>query len=436
MKIALFLISAIFGAIVYILGASLFTRALVDPNLSLQIGSIELEPTGFDGELKLYAVAHQPVDLGFDGSGALYLLNQTGSIVKKGINQAEHSKFHQVERPNFIPAAGCSAVAFHPDFLNKKNRGFGKFYLALAEKKGSGKTAFRCEEPDHQEVVVEFTTRDPLASRFEGSIREVLRIDVPAKLDGNALTDLTFDHRGLLYIGIADSLAPEKSSASNLESIHGKVLRINPLEDNQKKRPYGVPRSNPFFLVSNSLPELWSYGLRKPHSVSYDPFREWICISDTGQDLLEEINVSAFGAEFFGWNLSEGSYFYPLSDIHATGEGIVSPQIEYARGRGVGKNVGSVIYRGERFPYLDGKAVFADETGRLLAATVEPDKTTNKLHILKPGGDLTGNVISLKEGPSGELFFFCDTGEIFELSKARRAQAGGLSTRALLARVE
>jgi hypothetical protein len=429
-KIVIFGSSIIFGGVAYLaanLAADLATDLAIVFNISGKgddnpIGNVQLTNTKFDGAFKLYAVTEKPVDLGYDENGSLYFLSQTGEIVKSTFdlgNRRQLCKFFNVASQNFLEEAGCSAIAFHPDFANQHTRGYGKFFVSVAEKIGAGQSFEDVDIEHHQEVIYEFTSSDHYSNEFTGKRREVLRLSGLPNIKGSVITDLTFDHRGLLYIGVADSFETDKSKASDLESVYGKVLRIDPLFDVERNTPYRVPRSNPFYLVKNSLSELWSYGLRNPHTVTYDPFREWVCISDTGKDLLEEFNVSHFGAEFFGWNLSEGSYFYPPSQKHAVSEEITSPQIEYARGGSVGRNVGGMIYRGERFPFLDGKAIFADETGQLLVGEVTPNRNTRKLDVLKANGEIKGAVKSMKVGPSGELFVFCEDGKIFELEKAR-----------------
>lgn len=421
-KIAIFLLSVLFGAVLHT-GINVYDAlATVNETPEPVIGDVVINDAKFDGEFKLFAVTENPVDLGFDKDGTIYFLGETGAIVKSTFDEEKRrqlSSFYTIETANFLPGTGCSAIAFHPDFSTKHSRGYGKFFVALAESKGSGAAFEKVDGEKHQEVIYEFTATDHLSGDFTGSNREVIRISGLPDVEGNVIKDLTFDHRGLLYVGICDSPETQNSKASNLQSVYGKVLRIDPLRDETLSRPYRIPGSNPFFLVKNSLSELWSYGLRDPHTVSYDPFREWVCISDTGQDMLEEINVSHFGAEFFGWNLSEGSFFYPPAGKHVVGDEISSPQIEYARSSIVGRNVGGVIYRGERFPYLDGKAIFVDEGGQLLTAEVAPEKHTKKLNILKPFGEIKGEVKSMKSGPDGELFVLCENGKIFELSKTR-----------------
>ncbi|MDF1812816.1 MAG: PQQ-dependent sugar dehydrogenase [Verrucomicrobiales bacterium] len=421
-KIAIFAASVLFGGVAWIAADIVSSMRTVYNAPDFQLKSIEFNDAKFDGEFTLFAETEKPVDLGFVKEGDLFLLSQNGTIVKSsaiGGKQRRVSEYFTIETENFLESGGCTAIAFHPDFSTKHTRGYGKFFVALTEKKGAGKTFEQVDGETYQEVIYEFSTDDHLAANFKGTRREILRVSNLPDVTGTVITDLTFDHKGHLYVGVADSSDTSRSRASDLFSVYGKVLRIDPLIDSKTKAPYRIPSSNPFFLVKNSLPELWSYGLRNPHTVAYDPFREWVCISDTGLDMLEEINVSHFGAEFFGWNLSEGSFYYPPARMNQVGEEIFSPQIEYARSSKIGKNVGGMIYRGERFPFLDGKAVFADDSGQILVAEVTPSQSTTRLSVLKPFGNMKGAVKSLKTGPEGEIFVFCEDGKVFELDKSR-----------------
>ncbi len=433
-KIAVVIASMLFGAGGYT-GVQ-FINSFSTPDLAVRskVGEIELTEAIFDGEFQFYGFTEKPMDLGFDSSGGIYFLSKIGRIVKSIIDSEKNRvliPYLDIQTENFLKPSGCEVMAFHPDFSVEQSHGYGKFYVVVSEKKGSGKLFENVIGETHQEVLYEFCSRDHRANRFEGTSRELFRLGGMDGVKRRVITELTFDPHGLLYVGVADLIDPKRSLASELGSIYGKVLRIDPLFE-KEGAPYRIPDDNPFFFVKSSLPELWSFGLRNPHSVSFDPFRDWVCVSDSGLDMLEEINISWEGAEFFGWNLSEGSYFYPPVAGDLVSEGIVCPQVEYARGHEVGRNVGGIIYRGERFPSLDGRAVFMDENGHLITAEIEPKKRVTQLAILKAGGDLLGGVRSLKAGPDGEMFVLCEDGKIFELGKAHQTQAHQYSHFAML----
>ena len=441
-RIYVFILSMAAGAAVYLFFVSVIAWQRLDSAALNEIGDVELHSARFEGEFKLFAVTNDPVDLGYDAVGSVYFLDRQGDLTRcqtDSVTTRSMEALGKVKTGRFLPEHGCSAIAFHPGFLKKESRGFGKYYVTLAE---VSNPKAKCRETtanqDHQEVLYEFAVSNPAnPAAFPGRKREVLRVSHPADRDKSVFTELTFDHRGLLYIGVADLNNQKESRASELTSIYGKVLRIDPLPESETGgSTYRIPEGNPFYLGKNSLPELWSYGLRDPHSVAFDPFLGWLCISDSGREMFEEINVSSLGAEFFGWNLSEGSFFYPPSAAHGIVDGIHAPGIEYVRGRSVGRNVGGLIYRGERFPHLDGKAVFADENGRLLTAEIRPGERTRQVKILKAAGAPSGTIRSFKGGPGGELFALCENGRILELQKARTLSRNLPSRGVMLASAE
>ena len=403
--LAIFLCSMLMGGVSY-LGAV----TLIHNSGPLSVPSLFSDKKALTGEMELFAVTKKPVDLSFDKNGTIYLLDHSGQIIRCTTN--EESDTQQLSK-FFDVGTRSSALAFHPDYLIQYTPGYGKIYISCAEVAGTG-TAFEpLKNEQHQEVIYELSNLDPEGIAFAGDIREVLRVSAEQSHD-RVITDLTFDNVGHLYIGITDTVS--ESRAADLGSIYGKVLRIDPTEDKENGGAYSIPDRNPFFYVSSSLKELWSYGLRDPHSICHDPFQGTICISDTGEEMFEEINFSQGGAEFFGWNIAEGSFFVPAIEGQPVSEGVITPKVEYSRHNGLGRNVGGIIYRGERFPHLDGKSIFADESGRLMISDAGLNKHASKISLLLEGLDGV-KVNSLKQGPSGEMFLLCDSGEIYELTK-------------------
>lgn len=394
------------------LGAVTFIKATTENSQS------KIPDNSLTGEMELFAVTEKPIDLGFDERGFLYILNQSGTIMKcidQDSQAQQMSKFYEMGGGNFLPNQGCSTFALHPDYLIKHTPGYGKIYISASEVAGSGNVFETIETEHHQEVIYELTNLDPNSEVFSGEKREVMRISAE-RADHNVFTDLTFDNVGHLYVGISDTSA--QSRAIDLGSIYGKVLRVDPTKNIKKGLAYSIPERNPFYYVTSSLKEIWAYGLRQPHAIYFDPFNRSICISDTGVEGFEEINFSTTGAEFFGWNIAEGSFFVPTVTRQNVSEGIIKPQIEYSRNDEIGRNVGGFIYRGEQFPHLDGKSIFADETGQLLLSDTSAITKANEISILLES-PVSGSfkVNGLKQGPSGELFLLCDSGEIYELKK-------------------
>ncbi len=103
--------------------------------------------------------------------------------------------------------------------------------------------------------------------------------------------------------------------AQNIETLHGKILRIDPrLAGGQ---PYAVPSDNPFVGAPGS-DEIWSYGLRNPWRFSFDRATGDLVVTDVGQDAWEEVEYAprATGGgrgDNYGWACREGPDLTPAA---------------------------------------------------------------------------------------------------------------------------
>ena len=99
----------------------------------------------------------------------------------------------------------------------------------------------------------------PLSSR-----RPLLVIPHPTFGNHNG-GQLQFGPDGMLYAGTGDggSAGDPSGNAQNLDSLLGKILRIDPTPSGNQ--PYTVPADNPF-----AGSPIWSYGLRNPWRFSFD----------------------------------------------------------------------------------------------------------------------------------------------------------------------
>jgi glucose/arabinose dehydrogenase len=99
-----------------------------------------------------------------------------------------------------------------------------------------------------------------------------------------------FGKDGKLYVAIGENA--NGSHAQNLDTYHGKFLRIN--------KDGSVPDGNPFVTGSEQKKRVWSYGLRNPYTFSIQDGTGRIFINDVGQVTWEEINDATEGGLNFG----------------------------------------------------------------------------------------------------------------------------------------
>ena len=86
---------------------------------------------------------------------------------------------------------------------------------------------------------------------------------------------LVFGADGFLYIGLGDggSAGDPSTTAQNLFSLLGKMLRIGVDPPFTGSLQYAIPADNPF-VGGGGLPEIYAYGLRNPWRFSLERGRQ------------------------------------------------------------------------------------------------------------------------------------------------------------------
>ena len=167
---------------------------------------------------------------------------------------------------------GLLSMAFAPDYAKT-----GRFYVNFTDRNGDTR-------------VQEFQRSKGNPDRANrASRRAILFVIQPYPNHNGGL--VLFGPDGYLYVGMGDGGAggdPE-NRAQNLDSLLGKMLRIDP-------RPGAAlsPPSNPF-VGRAGRDEIYSYGLRNPWRFSFDRKTGDIHIGDVGQNAREEIDYAPRG---------------------------------------------------------------------------------------------------------------------------------------------
>jgi glucose/arabinose dehydrogenase len=169
---------------------------------------------------------------------------------------------------------------------------------------------------------------------------------------------LHFGPDGFLYISTGDggNVFPLGEPARKLNSLLGKILRINPLPSNS--RPYRIPNSNPF-ADQPGRDEIFAYGLRNPWRFSFDGTR--IAIADVGQNSREEVNflpiADAKGANF-GWPQFEGDVVFDNS--RRGPDPATPPMFVYDHSGGRCAIIGGHVVHNATLPALDRRYIYGD----------------------------------------------------------------------------
>ncbi|HXS46994.1 MAG TPA: PQQ-dependent sugar dehydrogenase [Solirubrobacterales bacterium] len=246
-----------------------------------------------------------------------------------------------------VSERGLLSIALAPDFGST-----GRFYAAYTGTAAAG--------GDEGDIHI-----DAFRQGAGGIQREpILQIGHATNPNHNG-GQLQFGPDGYLYISTGDGGGGGDPSGNgqNLESLLGKVLRIDPHPGTVPA--YGIPVGNPF-ATSTGRDEVWSYGLRNPWRFSFDRANGDMVIGDVGQEEREEVDQAASPAAGavggagtnYGWNCREGFFAYPSAPGSCPGAGsFTDPIFDYPHTNpGGGKAHGCAITGGYvvRDPSLDG----------------------------------------------------------------------------------
>ena len=225
---------------------------------------------------------------------------------------------------------------------------------------------------------------------------------------------------GKIFVGSGDGASYNFADvlalrAQNLDSLNGKILRINP--------DGTAPIDNPFYDGSNSnQSKVFSYGVRNPFRFTLDPILGEPIVGDVGWGLYEEINRGR-GVNF-GWPCFEGNI--PQPDYQAAFQECqdLDPQtITYpihVYYHDVGSTVvGGAFYTATEYPAeYQGNLFFGDYAANWIKRIVF-DSNQNVVSV----EDFASNAdapVSFSLGPDGWIYYISfTTGEI------RRIKYGG-----------
>ena len=295
-------------------------------------------------ELKTIASGlEMPVQLTHAGdrSRRLFVVEQKGRIriIKDSVvNGAPFLDISQ--RISCCGEQGLLGLAFPPGYAAKQH-----FYVSYTNVDG------------HTIISRYLTTADP--DRADRDSEEVLLTIEQPYADHNGGRIVFGPNDGYLYIGTGDggpSTDPDNSS-QDLGSLRGKILRI---DVELGVHPYRIPPGNPFIEMDGYRDEIWVLGLRNPWGFAFDNLTGDLYIPDVGSSKREEVNyqpAQSRGGENYGWKIMEGNLCFDF--LPCSAEGLTSPVAEYRRKYGCAI-VGGAVYRGSRYPYLQGTFLFAD----------------------------------------------------------------------------
>lgn len=316
-----------------------------------------------------------------DESGRLFIVEQPGRIrILQNGKLLSPAFLDLSSKVLFGGERGLLGLAFHPKFATNR-----RFFVNYTR------------QPDGATIIAEYTVSSTNSNLADTSERVLLTIPQPFVNHNGGMIE--FGPDGYLYIGMGDggSAGDPQNNGQNLMVLLGKMLRI----DVDGETPYAIPKDNPFFGALSIRNEIYAYGLRNPWRFSFDRETGELYAGDVGQNRIEEVDIIKKGGNY-GWRLMEGSSCYnPATNCDRTG--LILPITEYDHTIGC-SITGGYVYRGKRFPDLQGVYFFGD----YCQGTIFSYRNGTTTKLLQSGLGIT----SFGEDQDGELYVIGQKGTI------------------------
>lgn len=254
-------------------------------------------------------------------------------------------------------------------------------------------------------VMIEWTDSNTKNSTFEGTAREILRTRL--NTHGHPQGEIIFNPAArpgdaewrVLYAEVGDSTSGEsrivaiRNNSQRLDNFVGKILRIVPdLNEHvstsfvSENGRYRIPNDNPFVKTKGARPEIWAYGLRNPHRITWavdpaNPANNRLLANTVGYRTWEMVHIIERGSNH-GWPYREGNQVLspdqrshgplpavdkiPMQIGDEITDEVITPKypiIQYPHDESGGDAIGSgYLYYGKLIPELRGKYIFGDIT--------------------------------------------------------------------------
>lgn len=325
---------------------------------------------------------HYPTAMDAAPDGRIFIAEQAGKVKIFENGDVHNTPFLTVP-VSILGEGGLIGIKLSPDF-EKDNQVF-IYYSTLPDKNGTIVNR-----------VSRFTasTENP---NFALPNSEVIVVDnIPANQIHNG-GGLEFDQNGMLIVGTGEA-GDGIAHSQNLNSIGGKVLRVNPTDGSPDPQ-------NPFINNPSADPRILSLGYRNVFSISTDTQSETILALDVGEHSYEEVNKVTPGGNY-GWPYMEGPN--ELEPVPEDLEGsLIQPIYSYEHGEQGNAVTGGDVIRNTAYPKaLQGMHVIGD----YLASTITfIDPETAKVYDLTLAQGTIIAPIDLDFTSGGDLYFLTIT---------------------------
>lgn len=342
-----------------------------------------------------------------DGSGRIFVVEQAGVV--RWFNQNDENPTSKVfldltdrvSRSN--NEEGLIGFAFHPDF--KTN---GYVYCHYSSKRDRAKPTARKRRPVAPNIIARYKVSDDKNVVDRDSEKVIMQVEQPyANHNGGAML---FGKDGYLYLSLGDGgfRNDPQGNGQNLKTLLGAILRID-VNAEADGKAYSIPADNPFVDTPDARPEIYALGLRNVWRFSFDRKTGELWGADVGQERIEEVNIIQKGGNY-GWKRFEANDDF-ATDVKLAIEKHDKPVAYYGHEWG-GSITGGNVYRGKKFPQLDGSYFFGDYmTGNLWRTKKETDGEYQTELVRRTGR----SIASFGEDEQGEVYLLSFDGGIYRI---------------------
>ncbi|WP_029592329.1 PQQ-dependent sugar dehydrogenase [Franconibacter pulveris] len=219
---------------------------------------------------------------------------------------------------------------------------------------------------------------------------------------------MAFDGKGYLFIALGEN--NQRPTAQELDKLQGKLVRLT--EEGK------VPQDNPFVGKAGARPEIWSYGIRNPQGMAFNPWSHALWLNEHGPRGGDEINIPQAGKNY-GWPIATWGINYsglPIPEAKGgTAPGTEQPIFYWKDSPAVS---GMAFYHASTFPQWQNKLfIGALKDKNLIQMSVNGNNVKEDGRLL---GDRNARIRDVRVGPDGYVYVLTDEkdGQLLKISPA------------------
>jgi glucose/arabinose dehydrogenase len=214
---------------------------------------------------------------------------------------------------------------------------------------------------------------------------------------------LVWHRDGTLFITQGErSITEGRMQAQRMDSLLGKIVRINP--------DGSIPKDNPFVSKEGVRPEIWSYGHRNVQAAILHPTTGELWEVEHGARGGDELNIARKGRDY-GWPTITYGIEYngnPITGGITAKDGMEQPLYYWDP---VIAPSGMIWYTGSMFPAWRGSVFIGghhQSDGCLVRLTMEGEKVVGEERLLT---DLQPRerIRDVRQGPDGAIYLLTDS---------------------------